>query len=187
MQFHRLTRISTGIGVKLMHQLYIMVAIPKMTYAIDVWYTLPMKQVGQRRSTGSVRVLCQMMKLQRLASLAIVGGMKSTPTDLLDAHASLLPVELMLLCICHRAAVRLCTLPDTHPLHPLVQVSHRSQNEKHRDPIKNTLRIFKLDLRKFEPIAPDLTPPSSLSCIIPVICIQERGTSHITFTVLPLV
>jgi hypothetical protein len=88
----------------------------------------------------------------------IVGGMKSTPTDLLDAHAGLLPVELMLLRICHRAAVRLCTLPDTHPLHPLVRASHRSRNEKHRDPIKNTLRIFKLNPRKFEPIAPDLTP-----------------------------
>jgi ribonuclease HI len=95
--------------------------------------------------------------------------MKSTPTDLLDAHAGLLPVELMLLRICHRAAVRLCTLPDTHPLHPLVRASHRSRNEKHRDPIKNALRIFKLDPRKFEPIAPDLTPPSSLSHIIPVI------------------
>ena len=170
MQFHRLMRISTGISVKLMRQLYIVVAIPKMTYAINVWYTPPTKQVGQRRSTGSVRVLHQMTKLQRLASLAIVGGMKSTPTDLLDVHAGLLPVELMLLCICHGAMVKLCTLPDTHPLHPLVQASHRSWNKKHRDPIKNALRIFKLDPRKFEPIAPDLTPPpSSLSCIIPVI------------------
>jgi len=50
-----------------------------------------------------------MMKLQRFASLAIVGRMKSTPTDLLDVHAGLLPIELTLLCICHRAAVRLCT------------------------------------------------------------------------------
>ena len=103
-----------------------MVAIPKMTYTIDIWYTLPMKKVGQRRSTGSVGVLYQMIKLQRLASLAIVGGMKSTLTDLLDVHAGLLPVKLMLLCICHRATVRLCTLPDTHPLHPLVWASHRS-------------------------------------------------------------
>ena len=169
MQFRRLTRISTGIGVKLMCQLYIVVAIPKMTYAIDVWYTPPTKEADQRRSTGLVGVLCQIMKLQRLTSLAIVGGMKSTPMDLLDMHASLLPVKLMLLCICHRAAVRLCTLPDTHPLHLLVWASHRSQNEKHRDSIKNTLRIFKLDPRKFEPIVPDLTPPSSLTHIIPVI------------------
>ena len=122
---------SQQVCVKLMCQLYIAVAIPKMTYTINVWYTPPMKQVGQRRSTGSVRVLHQMTKLQRLTSLAIVGGMKSTLMDLLDVHTSLLPVELMLLRICHRAMVRLCTLPDTHPLHPLVWASHRSQNEKH--------------------------------------------------------
>ena len=131
MQFHRLTRISTGISVKLMHQLYIAVAIPKMTYTIDVWYTLPTKQVGQRRSTGLVGVLHQMTKLQRLTSLGIEGSMKSTLTDLLDTHASLLLVKLMLLHICHRAAVRLYTLPDTHPLYLLVQALHRSQNEKH--------------------------------------------------------
>ena len=46
-----------------------------------------------------------MTKLQRLTSLAIVGGTKLTPTDLLDAHAGLFPIELMLLRICHRAAV----------------------------------------------------------------------------------
>ena len=129
LQFHRLTRISTGIGIKLMRQLYVTVALPKMTYTLDVWYTPPTKPVGQRKSIGSVGVLCQMTKLQRLASLAIVGGMKSTPTDLLDAHAGLFPIKLTLLHICHRAAVQLCTLPAMHPLHPLVKATHRSQNE----------------------------------------------------------
>lgn len=104
-----------------------------------------------------------MMKLQRFASLAIVGRMKSTPTDLLDVHAGLLPIELTLLCICHRAAVRLCTLLNMHPLHPLVRAAHRSQNEKHQDLIKNTLRIFKLDPRNLNPIVPDLAHPASLS------------------------
>ncbi|KAF8964630.1 hypothetical protein BDZ97DRAFT_1631680, partial [Flammula alnicola] len=39
MQYHRLTKISTGINSKLMRLLYISVALPKMTYALDVWYT----------------------------------------------------------------------------------------------------------------------------------------------------
>jgi ribonuclease HI len=169
MQFRRLTKISTGMGVKLLRQLYIAVALPKMTYALDVWYTPPTKPVGQRKSIGSVGVLRQMTKLQRLASLAIVGGMKSTPTDLLDAHAGLLPIELTLLRICHRAIIRICTLPNTHPLHPLVRAAHRSRNEKHRDPIKNALRIFKLNPRNFEPIAPDLDHPASLLYSTPTI------------------
>ena len=37
-----------------------------------------------------------MNKLQRMASLGIMGGMKLTPTDLLDAHTGLLPIDLTL-------------------------------------------------------------------------------------------
>jgi len=106
-----------------------------------------------------------MGKLQRIASLAIVGGMKSTPTDLLDAHAGLLPIELTLLRFCHRAAIRLCTLPPAHPLYLLVRGAHQSRSEKHEDPIKAALRIFELDPRKFETITPDTTPPAYFSHI----------------------
>jgi hypothetical protein len=163
MQFRRLTRISTGISIRLMRRLYIAVALPKMTYALDVWYTPPTKPLGHRRSTGSVGVLRQMVKLQRLASLSIVGGMKSTPTDLLDAHTGLLPIELTLLRLCHRAAVRKCTLPQVHPLHPLVRTAHHLRTDKHLDPITSALRIFKLDPSKFETIKPDTTPHSYFS------------------------
>ena len=48
MQFRRLTRISTGISIRLMRRLYIAVALPKMTYALDVWYTPPTKPLGHR-------------------------------------------------------------------------------------------------------------------------------------------
>ena len=136
-----------------------------MTYALDVWYTPPTKPLGHRRSTGSVGVLRQMVKLQRLASLSIVGGMKSTPTDLLDAHMGLLPIKLTLLRLCHRAVVRICTLPQAHPLHLLVRTAHHSQTDKHLDPITSALRIFKLDLSKFETIKPDTTPCSYFSRI----------------------
>ena len=149
-----------GLSIKLMRQLYITVAIPKMTYVLDIWYTPPTKLLGHRRSVGSVGVLQQMVKLQRAASLSIIGGMKLTPTDLLDAHTGLLPMELTLLHICHRAAVCLCTLPPSHPLHLIVCKTHLSTNEKHADPIKIALKIFELDLQKFETVALDTTPPS---------------------------
>ena len=48
MQFRRLTRISTGISIRLMRRLYIAVALPKMTYTLDVWYTPPTKPLGHR-------------------------------------------------------------------------------------------------------------------------------------------
>ena len=106
-----------------------------------------------------------MGKLQRLASLSIIGGMQSMLTDLLDAHAGLLPIELTLLCFCHRATIRLCTLPPTHLLHPLVHAARQSHNKKHQDSIKTALRIFELDPCKFETVTPDVTPPTYFSHI----------------------
>jgi len=56
LQFQRLTKPSTGVKAELMRQLYISVAIPKMTYMLDVWYTLPVKLVGAKRiSSGTPR------------------------------------------------------------------------------------------------------------------------------------
>lgn len=160
MQFKRLSRVSGGIKAKLMRQLYISVAIPKMTYALDVWYTPPSQAVGQKRNTGSVGVLRQMQKLQRIATLSIVGGMKSTPTDLLDAHAKIFPIELTFLRICHRATVRLCTLPNTHPLFQVTRSAANSFIFKHQGPIEKLLKLFKIKPSKYETIAPNISPPT---------------------------
>ena len=37
----RLTKPSTGVRARLMRQLYLSVALPKITYGIDIWYTPP--------------------------------------------------------------------------------------------------------------------------------------------------
>jgi len=121
LQFRRLTKPSTGVKAKLMRQLYISVAIPKMTYALDVWYTPPVKPVGAKRNSGSVAALRGMQKAHRVATLAITGALRTTPNDILDTHAGLLPIELTLLKITHRAMVRMCTLPNSHPLHRIVK------------------------------------------------------------------
>ena len=51
LQYRQLTRPSSGTSVKLMRQLYISVALPKISYGIDVWYTPPSKQAGQTRNS----------------------------------------------------------------------------------------------------------------------------------------
>ena len=84
--------------------------------------------------------------------------MKSTPTDLLNTHTGLLPMELTLLHICHRAAVQLCSLPLLHLLYAMVRAAHLLTTEKHSDLIRNALKIFKLNPQKFETIRPDTTP-----------------------------
>ena len=159
LQFRRLTRPSTGVNSKLMRQLYLAVALPKITYGLDVWYLPPNKPIGATKNVGSVGTLKSLQKLQRIATLAITGALRSTPTDLLDAHAGVLPMELALLKTCHRATVRLLTLPLTHPLHKSIQASRRSTPAKHLSSIDNLLRLFKLRKVKIETIAPVTTDP----------------------------
>ena len=52
--FRHLARPTTAISLYLMRQLYWAVAILKMTYAADVWFTPAYQLKGQRRSCGSI-------------------------------------------------------------------------------------------------------------------------------------
>lgn len=160
LQFQRLTRPTTGVSSKLMRQLYLSVALPKITYGIDVWYSPPNKPTGAIKSTGSVGTLKSLQKLQRMATLAITGALRSTPTDLLDAHAGVLPMELALLKACHRAAVRMTTLPKAHSLHRKVKKAKKSPPLSHLGPIDNLIKLFQLGNVKMETISPMTDDPA---------------------------
>ena len=91
--------------------------LPKITYGLDIWYTPPTKPIGYTKNTGSVGILQNLQKAQRIATTAITGTLRSAPTDLLDTHAGLLPMELVLMKACHRVMTCMLTLPNFHPLH----------------------------------------------------------------------
>jgi len=75
-----------------MRQLYLAVALPKIMYGIDTWYIPPYKPVGATKNSGSVATLRALQKLQQMATLAITGTLRTTPTDFLDMHAGTLPM-----------------------------------------------------------------------------------------------
>ena len=135
----------------------------RSTYGLDIWYTPPIKKPGQTRNSGSAGALRQLQKVQRIASLAIVGALRSTPTDFLDAHAGLLPIELALLKATHRAMTRMMTLPNTHPLHPMIAYTKENPPRKHHSPIATLLKTFKLQRKNLEIIYPVAQcPPRAL-------------------------
>ena len=105
LQFYRLSKPSTGISTKLMRQLYLAVALPKITYRIDLWYTPPVKPIGHTKNTGSVSALRSLQKAQRIASLAITGTLRTTSSDFIDVHAGIFPIELALLKACHHTLI----------------------------------------------------------------------------------
>ena len=86
-----------------MRQLYLAVALPKITYGINAWYTPPSKPTGYIKNTGSIKALLNLKKTQRIALLAITGTLQTTPNDFIDIHANILPMDLALLKACHTA------------------------------------------------------------------------------------
>jgi hypothetical protein len=55
LQYRRLTRPSMGVSNKLMRQLYIAVALPKITYGLSTWYTPPTNQWAQPRTQDQLQ------------------------------------------------------------------------------------------------------------------------------------
>jgi len=134
--------------------------IPKMTYGLDVWYTPPHKEQGKKRNSGSVKYLKEFGKLQHLVTLAITGAFCTTPTDLLDAHAGLLQMKLLLKKICHQAATHICSLPLTNPVAIQAQAYHDCPASKHPTNIQCLLKIFNLDPLAIEKIQASTKPPN---------------------------
>ena len=157
LQYRRLTKPSTGVGAKLMRQLYLAVALPKIVYGIEVWYTPPSKPEGYSRNTGSVQALRNLKKIQRMATLAITGTLRTSPNDYVDLHARTFPMELALLRACHAAMVRSLTLPDTNPIHQIVRKAKQNPPTKHLSPIDKLLAQFSLHNTKIETISPAVT------------------------------
>ena len=129
-------------------------ALPKITYGLDVWYTPPTKPIGYTKNTGSVGTLQNLQKAQRIATTAITGTLRSAPTDLLDTHTGLLLMELVLMKACHRAMTRMLTLPNSHPLHNTIMKAKRNPPDKHLSPLDQLVKIFKMRNLKLEIIDP---------------------------------
>ena len=157
--YRRLTKPSAGLSPKFMRQLYITVAIPKMTYGLDVWYTPPHRIEGNRKNSGSVKALREYSKLQRLATIAINGALRTSPTDLLDAHSGLLPMNLLLKKICHRSMVRICTLPQTNPVASQAVKYFYKPAKKHQTNIQKLISLFEIDPSTYETIPAASRPP----------------------------
>lgn len=133
-----------GIPTKLMRQLYLTVAVPKFTYGTDIWFRLIRRRgsnvnVTQRGSKGIVK---RLTSIQRIAALSITGTMRTSPTDVLEAHANLLPIPLLLQNICHRATVCLATLPQSHPLYSKLQWIAGHNVQTHHSSLHNLLHTF---------------------------------------------
>jgi ribonuclease HI len=167
----RLVKINKGVAPSLMRRLYLAICIPKMLYAADVWMAPPYRSEHTGRYPSSTLVMRKLASAQRVAALAITGALRSTATDVLDVHANLLPVPLLVRKHAFDAALRLATLADTHPLYKIVKHIAVRNRTHQRSQIHRLLATFpEVDPRRMEKITAigrePWTPPA-LSAIVP--------------------
>ena len=151
-QLKRLTRPTWGITPNYARRLYISVAIPKVLYAADVWY-VPL---------GSSSFNRKLAYLQRAGALAVTGGLRTSALDALDVGAHLLPASSLIDKWCHRALVRMATLPSDHPLSKIMRKKTAGKLKGHKAPINDLLAKYRYDPNKFEKIPAATRDPTTL-------------------------
>jgi hypothetical protein len=141
-QIRRATAPSWGLTPKHARRLYISVAIPRILYAIDVW-GIRFKRGATPQTAGKITESNnKLMSVQRAGTLAITGGLRTSPTDMLDAHAFTLPLHLEIEKHLFRSAIRLATLPPEHPLHKPAKKCTSKTTKRHRSTIHDLMQAF---------------------------------------------
>ena len=149
-----LARSASSLCTARTKQLYNTVAVPRFTCGAEVWYSPIHKPSGASRSRGSVSINNKLQTSQRKVAAAITGGLKTTAGEVLDVHAYILPIDLLFNKLLYRAALRLCSLPRSHPLFAQIR-SHSTHRAKHHlSPIHILLRFAGLDPKWIETISP---------------------------------
>ena len=100
-----------------------------------------------------------------MATTAITGALRTSASDVMEAHANLLPIELTMDRVCHWAALRLAALPESHPLFKPVRQSARRFLKRHRSPLHHLFHAFNVLPQDCETIMPLTCPPNEVSAL----------------------
>jgi ribonuclease HI len=153
-QIKRLTRPMWGLTLKGARKLYVSIVLPRIMYGIDIWCTPLHGKNARGGSKGSVSFIKKLTSIQRAGAIAITGGFQTSPTDSLDAHAAILPIELRIEKACHNALTRMAALPKKHPLHALVKKTTKRYIKRHHSPLHTLTDLFRLNPNNVEKIPP---------------------------------
>jgi hypothetical protein len=154
-QTRRISKSAKGIKGHIARQLYLAAAVPAMFYGASIWLTpITRSSVGGLKSKGSVGAAAKLNRVQRMASIHITGAMRTTAGDVLNAHADLLPIDLLIDKHCYREALRLSTIPSSHPLHKHISSAAKHKPRRHPSPLHVIFHAYKLKPERVETIAP---------------------------------
>ena len=166
----RLAKSASSISTSGVKQLFNTVAVPRFTYGAKVWYTPLHCLNGSKNMHGSVKITNKLRTVQHKIAKVITGGLSTTAGDILDAHAYILPIDLLFNKLLFHSTLRLCLLPKSHPLQPLVCKIARHKEKQHLSPIHNLIQFVRINPREVEVIDPVRRSPSyvpTFNLIIP--------------------
>jgi len=101
-----------------------------------------------------------MESVQRKAALQATGALRTTPSDLLFAHADMLPLRLYIKTLCQRAALRIATLPKEHPIYTAARKAMGRRIKRHTSPLYEILDSAKVRANKIETIGTGTKAPT---------------------------
>ncbi len=111
MAFKRFTRTASGMMMNEARKLYNVVAVPKITYAADLWFcSKKLSQTDRNPADFGPTILTRRLELiQHQAAISITGGLCTSPGDALIVHANLTPIGMQLKETCLKTYARLAT------------------------------------------------------------------------------
>jgi hypothetical protein len=143
-QIRHATAPSWGLTPKHARRLFTSIAIPRILYAIDVW-GIQFKRGAATQTAGKITECNnKLTSVQRAETLAIMGGLRTSPTDALDAHAFILPLHLETEKHLYRAAVHIATLAPQHLLHKPARKCANGTVKRHRSTLHELMQAFKI-------------------------------------------
>lgn len=171
-QFKRLAKSMKGVRGDNIRKLYKAVSLAALLYAVDVWCPIARKEKERR---GKMGIIKKMEGVQKMAALAITGGLRTTPTELLREHADILPMEMEIRKATHAAAVRIATLTDSHPLAKSFRGAANRQVKRHRSPLHTLAIALEKNPTEVEKIPSVRRSPHWKSSILTVIKGKEEA------------
>ena len=147
----------------LMRHLYTSIALPKLLYTIDVWFTPIHSNDNNDIRRGSITAAKKLNQVQRIVLLSMTGALRSMATDVLEAHANLHPLDLRIQNICHQAAIRLASHPNSHPISLLLRQVSKQYIKRHKSSLHHLTHAYTLDPSTIEKIHPARRRPNEAS------------------------
>jgi len=151
-QIGQLSKTTKGMQGEYARRLYYAAAAKSMLYTVDVWCPIGRGKDGKEKTTGMKGVLRRIESVQRQAAIQATGAMRTTPTDLLFAHADMLPPKEQIKGICQSAATRIATLPRSHPIAESALKAARYNQNHHPSPLNHIMHISKIKPNTLETI-----------------------------------